>query len=165
MCLSAVPECGTGTGTTRATISIEARCLYTNATDYSSLTTIITLILLRLGCLLTGWKVGGRATRFPTVRSPLTFEHRFSSSLSLTNIIKQRTMSQYSFPILSDREVAQCLNELGMSATVEQLNKPAYEFVQPIYENLVTALTGISRCALPPLKMCTSKCLSCHTYN
>ena len=54
-------------------------------------------------------------------------------------------MAQYSFPILTDREVAQCLNELGMSATLEQLSKPTYEFVQPIYENLVTALTGVTR--------------------
>lgn len=54
-------------------------------------------------------------------------------------------MSQYSFPILSDKEVAQCLNELGMNASLEQLSKPTFEFVQPIYENLVTALTGVSR--------------------
>lgn len=53
--------------------------------------------------------------------------------------------NQYSFPILSDREVAQCLHELGMMATVEQLSKPTYEFVQPIYESLVTALTGMTR--------------------
>ena len=55
------------------------------------------------------------------------------------------SMSHYSFPILSDREVAQCLHELGMTASVEQLAKPTYEFVQPIYETLVTALTGITR--------------------
>lgn len=54
-------------------------------------------------------------------------------------------MAQYSFPILAEREIAMCLNELGMNATVEQLNKPTFEFVQPIYENLVTALMGISR--------------------
>jgi hypothetical protein len=54
-------------------------------------------------------------------------------------------MSHYSFPILSEREVAQCLHELGMAATVDQLIKPTYELVQPIYENLVTALTGITR--------------------
>ncbi len=55
-------------------------------------------------------------------------------------------MSQFSFPILADKEVALCLNELGMNATLEQLTKPTFEFVQPIYENLVTALTGITRC-------------------
>ena len=54
-------------------------------------------------------------------------------------------MSQYSFPILTDREVAQCLHELGMNVSVEQLGKPTFEFVHPIYENLVTALVGITR--------------------
>ena len=60
-------------------------------------------------------------------------------------------MSQYSFPILTDREVAQCLNELGMNATAEQLGKPTFEFVQPIYENLLTALMGITRCTIVTL--------------
>ncbi|KAG7666604.1 putative kinetochore protein NUF2 [Nannochloris sp. 'desiccata'] len=54
-------------------------------------------------------------------------------------------MSHYSFPILTDREVAQCLNELGMTYSVEQLSKPTFELVHPIYENLVTALVGITR--------------------
>ncbi len=54
-------------------------------------------------------------------------------------------MSQYSFPILTDKEVAQCLTELGMVATVDLLSKPTYEFVQPVYENLVTALMGVTR--------------------
>lgn len=54
-------------------------------------------------------------------------------------------MSQYSFPILTDREVAQCLNELGMTYSIEQLSKPTFELVHPIYENLVTALVGITR--------------------
>jgi hypothetical protein len=58
-------------------------------------------------------------------------------------------MSHYSFPILSDREVAQCLNELGLNASIELLSKPTFEFVQPIYENLVAALMGISR-LVPP---------------
>ena len=46
---------------------------------------------------------------------------------------------------MTEREVAQCLNELGMTATVEQLSKPTFEFAQPIYELLVTALMGITR--------------------
>lgn len=49
------------------------------------------------------------------------------------------------FPLLSEREVASCLNELGMNASVELLQKPTFEFVQPIYENLVTALVGVTR--------------------
>jgi hypothetical protein len=54
-------------------------------------------------------------------------------------------MSHYSFPVLTEKEVAQCLNELGMNATAELLAKPTFEFVQPIYENLVTALLGVTR--------------------
>ncbi len=54
-------------------------------------------------------------------------------------------MSQYSFPLLADKEIAQCLNELGMQASLELLAKPTFEFVQPIYENLVTVLKGVSR--------------------
>lgn len=54
-------------------------------------------------------------------------------------------MSQYSFPILTEKEVVQCLVELGMNASLEQLTKPTPEFIHPIYENLVTSLTGISR--------------------
>ena len=57
------------------------------------------------------------------------------------------SQQQYSFPILSDKEVSQCLHELGMNASVDQLSKPTFEFVQPIYENLVTALLGVTRCA------------------
>jgi hypothetical protein len=54
-------------------------------------------------------------------------------------------MSQYSFPVLSDKEILQCLNEMGISATAELLNKPTFEFVHPMYENLITALMGVSR--------------------
>ena len=50
------------------------------------------------------------------------------------------------FPLLSEREITQCLIELGMNASVELLQKPSFEFVQPIYENLVTALVGVTRC-------------------
>ena len=56
-------------------------------------------------------------------------------------------MTQYSFPLLTDREIAQCLNELGLNASLELLGKPTFEFVQPIYENLVTQLMGVTRCA------------------
>lgn len=54
-------------------------------------------------------------------------------------------MSQYSFPLLSDKEIAQCLDELGLQASLELLAKPTFEFVQPIYESLVTVLMGVSR--------------------
>lgn len=60
--------------------------------------------------------------------------------------VRRSTMSaQYSFPLLNDKEIAQCLHELGMQASLELLAKPTFEFVQPIYENLVTVLMGVSR--------------------
>jgi hypothetical protein len=57
------------------------------------------------------------------------------------------SQTTYSFPVLMDRELLACLHELGMSATAEQLANPTFEFVQPVFENLVTALTGTTRCA------------------
>lgn len=56
-------------------------------------------------------------------------------------------MSQYSFPILSDKEICQCLGELGMTVSTDALSRPTPEFVQPIYEMLITALMGVTRCA------------------
>ena len=55
------------------------------------------------------------------------------------------SQQQGGFPVLPDREVCGCLGELGLGASVEQLAKPTYEFVHPVYEALVTALTGVTR--------------------
>ena len=52
---------------------------------------------------------------------------------------------QYSFPLLSDKDIGQCMNELGLSVSQELLAKPTFEFVQPLYEHLVTVLMGVSR--------------------
>ena len=52
----------------------------------------------------------------------------------------------YSFPVLSERDIVQCLHELGQSkVTIEQIQKPTYEIVQHIYENLVVSLCGVTR--------------------
>lgn len=58
-------------------------------------------------------------------------------------------MSQPAFgtPLFAEKDIIIFLSELGMSAAAEQLAKPSYEFVQPIFENLVTALMGVTRCA------------------
>ena len=56
-------------------------------------------------------------------------------------------MSQFGTPLFAEKDLCIFLSELGMSANAEQLGKPTFEFVQPIYENLVTALTGVTRCA------------------
>lgn len=50
-------------------------------------------------------------------------------------------------PLFAEKDICIFLSELGMSCSTEQLQKPTYEFVQPIYENLVTALMGVTRCA------------------
>jgi hypothetical protein len=54
-------------------------------------------------------------------------------------------MSQFGTPLFSEKDICIFLSELGMSASADQLGKPSFEFVQPIYENLVTALTGVTR--------------------
>ena len=58
-------------------------------------------------------------------------------------------MSQPAFgtPLFAEKDIIIFLSELGMSASAEHLGKPTYEFVQPIFENLVTALMGVTRCA------------------
>ncbi|KAK9821512.1 hypothetical protein WJX74_005779 [Apatococcus lobatus] len=53
--------------------------------------------------------------------------------------------SSFSFPILSDAELLPCLREMEMPVAAAQLAKPSAEFVRPIYETLVTNLTGLSR--------------------
>ena len=55
-------------------------------------------------------------------------------------------MSQYSFPLLSEREISVSLGELGMTVGPDHFAKPTYELVQPVYENLVAVLMGLSRC-------------------
>jgi hypothetical protein len=54
-------------------------------------------------------------------------------------------MSQFGTPLFSEKDISIFLSELGMTASAEQLAKPTFEFVQPIFENLVTALTGVTR--------------------
>ncbi|KAL4427452.1 hypothetical protein ABPG77_000741 [Micractinium sp. CCAP 211/92] len=54
-------------------------------------------------------------------------------------------MSQFGTPLFAEKDICIFLSELGMAATSEQLAKPSFEFVQPIFENLVTALMGVTR--------------------
>lgn len=70
-------------------------------------------------------------------------------------------------PLFAEKDIVIFLSELGMSASAEQLGKPTYEFVQPIFENLVTALMGVTRCAAAAgCCLCTwvSGSLQPHTY-
>lgn len=49
------------------------------------------------------------------------------------------------FPILDDKELLPCLREMDISLTGAQLAKPTFEAVKPVYEILVTTLTGVTR--------------------
>lgn len=54
-------------------------------------------------------------------------------------------MSQFGTPLFAEKDICIFLSELGMTANAEQLQKPSFEFVQPIFENLVMALMGVTR--------------------
>ena len=54
-------------------------------------------------------------------------------------------MSQFSFPILENDELLQCLEEMEVSLDVNQLNKPTFEIVKPIMEQILIMLTGVTR--------------------
>ena len=63
------------------------------------------------------------------------------------------SQQQFMFPLLSEKEIVQCLHEIGMrTVTVDHVVKPTYETVQPIYETLVCMLCGISRYACMAIK-------------
>ena len=83
-------------------------------------------------------------------------------------------MSQYSFPLLSEREISVSLGELGMTVGPDHFAKPTYELVQPVYENLVAVLMGLSRCGgvfgegcvRDHARCCCDVCaLCCHNIN
>eukprot|EP00871_Galdieria_phlegrea_P000813 jgi/Galph1/1732/GphlegSOOS_G400.1 len=52
---------------------------------------------------------------------------------------------QYSFPILSPDEIVQCLKELQIPLSEEQLKKPNPESIRATYEQILELLLGISR--------------------
>ena len=54
-------------------------------------------------------------------------------------------MSQYSFPILQNKEILLCLQELQMAATEEDLLKPTPVKVQTIYAQFIELLLGEKR--------------------
>jgi|APGre2960657444_1045066.scaffolds.fasta_scaffold00218_13 hypothetical protein len=53
----------------------------------------------------------------------------------------------YSFPLLPVADVVACLAELGVAVSEAQLAKPEPEHVFKVFEELVTSLVGVSRCA------------------
>jgi hypothetical protein len=56
-------------------------------------------------------------------------------------------MSQFSFPVLGDDELLPCLEEMDLPLGAQELAKPTYEIVRPLFESIVTGLTGVPRCA------------------
>ncbi len=55
-------------------------------------------------------------------------------------------MSQFSFPVLENDELLQCLEEMEVSMDSTQLAKPTYDCVRAIFEQIVILLTGTTRC-------------------
>jgi hypothetical protein len=58
-------------------------------------------------------------------------------------------MSQFSFPILNDDELLPCMDEMELPLDAQQLAKPTYEIVRPLFEAILTSLTGVARQVLP----------------
>jgi len=54
-------------------------------------------------------------------------------------------MAQYSFPVLENDELLPCLEEMEVPLSPAQLAKPTYEVVRPLFENILTGMTGITR--------------------
>ena len=53
--------------------------------------------------------------------------------------------SSFSFPLLSNADILSCLEELGSDIREQELLRPTYEVLRPIYENLVMLLVGLTR--------------------
>ena len=51
----------------------------------------------------------------------------------------------YSFPMLNNAEILSCLQELSIPFSEETLNKPNYETVKPMYEEIVGLFMNLSR--------------------
>ena len=54
-------------------------------------------------------------------------------------------MSQLTFPLLQDDELLACLEEMEVGLDPSQLQKPTYEVIKPMFEQLVVLLTGVTR--------------------
>ena len=58
---------------------------------------------------------------------------------------KKMTQGQYSFPLLSNGDIIGCIEELGSDLREQELLRPTYEVLRPVYENLVMMLVGMTR--------------------
>lgn len=73
---------------------------------------------------------GGRTQQYQSLTAPVT---------------AAGAMAQYSFPILENDELLPCLEEMEIPLSAADLAKPTYEIVRPLFENVLTTLTGITR--------------------
>ena len=53
-------------------------------------------------------------------------------------------MSGYSFPVLENREILECMSELGCAMTEEQLVKPSPDHITRVMEQLLDIFMGFS---------------------
>ena len=51
----------------------------------------------------------------------------------------------FSFPILEKNEILDCLADLDIKFSPENFEKPSYDTLKPVLEQLVMLLVGISR--------------------
>jgi len=54
-------------------------------------------------------------------------------------------VSKFSFPLLPDAELLQSLEALGARPPDDALDRPTADALRPVYEVLVSGLTGVSR--------------------
>eukprot|EP00898_Chlorokybus_atmophyticus_P007462 jgi/Chlat1/7717/Chrsp66S07191 len=54
-------------------------------------------------------------------------------------------MASYSFPILPNAEILACLQELELPLSEQDLLKPSYEVVKPVYDGFLHLLMGMTR--------------------
>lgn len=58
---------------------------------------------------------------------------------------QQELAQKFSFPLLPDAELLQSLDALGARPAELSLDRPTADALRPVYEVLVSGLTGVSR--------------------
>jgi hypothetical protein len=55
------------------------------------------------------------------------------------------SQQQFSFPVLENDELLNCLEEMEVVMDAAQLTKPTHAAVQRVFEHIVILLTGVTR--------------------
>ena len=66
-------------------------------------------------------------------------------------------MSQLTFPLLQDDELLACLEEMEVGLDPSQLQKPTYEVIKPMFEQLVVLLTVVTRLIVTGISACSAR--------